>query len=61
LRLKKAVLTLGHVEDHRMCVELRSGVSVNRPRRVVLERGRDKFPSRFRSMDIADACLREPF
>jgi len=53
-----AILALGHIEDHRMRVELRRGIAIDGPRRVVLEGRGGELPRRLRSMDVANPRLR---
>lgn len=59
-RARLTTLSLGYVEDHSMSVKLGRGVTVYRPRGVVLERGGDELACRFRRVNIADARLGVP-
>ena len=52
------VLALGDIEDNGVGVELRRGVAIDGPGRVVLERRGSELAGRFRGMHVADPCLR---
>ncbi len=52
-----AILALGHVEDHGMGVELRRGVAIDGPRRVVLEGRGGELSCGLRGMHVADPRL----
>ena len=56
-----AILPFGHIEDHRMSVELRGGVSIDRAGSVMLEFGGNEFAGGFGRMIAADAGLRVAF
>jgi hypothetical protein len=51
---------LGRVEDHGMGMELRRGITVHRPCRVMLEFCGNELPRRLRRMVAANARLRVP-
>ncbi len=51
------VFTLGHVEDDGMGVELRRGIAIDGPRRVVLEGRGGELTRRLRGMHVADPRL----
>src|SRR5258705_9192827 len=52
-----AVLSLRNVENHSVGVKLWCRISVNRPRRIMLEGRCDELACRFRRMNIADPSL----
>src|SRR5579859_2220247 len=52
-----AVLLFGDIEDHGMCVQLRSCVTVYGSSRVVFESRSNEFAACLRIMNIPDACL----
>jgi len=57
-RAHLAILTFGHIEDDGVRMELWSCIPIDRPRRIVLERGGDKLASHFRGLIAADPRLR---
>ncbi len=52
-----AVLSLRDVENHGVGVKLRCRISLNRPRRVILEGCCNELVCRLKRMDIADTSL----
>jgi hypothetical protein len=53
-----SILALCHIEDHRMGVKLRRGISVDRASGVMLKSGGNESPGGFGGMVAADAGLR---
>ena len=59
-RARTVIGALGHVEDHGMGMELRRGVTIHRPGRVMLKLCGNELPRRLRRMVAANARLRVP-
>src|SRR5580698_4508872 len=60
-RARLAVVALGDVENHRVCVKLWRDIAIDRTGGVVLKLGGDKFASGLGRMIAADAGLRVVF